>query len=101
VWRQAPAGLGPAEFVALRLRHLEQSVVTASKAGETDIPLTNPLAIGLLSAISCGADPGAPVTTKYKPPFPFTGKIYGVTVDVSGDLIKDEEAAVRMMLARQ
>ena len=46
-------------------------------------------------------DSGAPVTPKYKPPFPFTGAIHSVTVDVSGELIKDTEAEVRMILARQ
>jgi hypothetical protein len=69
--------------------------------GQSDIPLTNPLAIGLLSTIVCGSDAGAPVTPKYKAPFPFTGKIYKVTVDVSGELIKDNEAELRRHLARQ
>ena len=69
--------------------------------GESNIELTNPLAIGLLSCIVCGADPGSPVTSEYKPPFPFTGTIHSVTVDVSGELIKDTEAEVRMILARQ
>ena len=41
--------------------------------------MTNLLAIGLLSAIACGADPGAPVTPHYKPLFPFTGTIPTVT----------------------
>jgi arylsulfatase A-like enzyme len=69
--------------------------------GEGNIELTNPLTIGLLGCIVCGADLGAPVTSEYKPPFPFTGKIHNVTVDVSGELIKDTEAEVRMILARQ
>jgi arylsulfatase len=41
------------------------------------------------------------VTPEYPSPFKFTGKIYGVTVDVSGDLIKDSEAELRMVMARQ
>jgi arylsulfatase len=41
------------------------------------------------------------VTPKYKSPFAFTGTIYTVTVDVSGELIKDDEAAMRMAMARQ
>ena len=69
--------------------------------GESNIELTNPLAIGLLSSIVCGVDLGAPVTPEYKPPFPFTGTIHRVTVDVSGELIRDTEAEVRMILARQ
>jgi arylsulfatase len=69
--------------------------------GESNIELTNPLAIGLLSSIVCGVDLGSPVTPEYKPPFPFSGTIHSVTVDVSGELIKDSEAEVRMILARQ
>ena len=78
-----------------------QLYIDGKLVGQSDIPLTNPLAIGLLSTINCGSDVGAPVTPKYKPPFPFTGKIHKVTVDVSGELIKDEEAELRRHLARQ
>ncbi len=69
--------------------------------GESKIELTNPLAIGLLSSIVCGLDLGSPVTHEYQPPFPFTGTIHSVTVDVGGELIRDTEAEVRMVLARQ
>ena len=65
-----------------------QLYIDGKFVGESEIPLTNPLNMGLISAINCGADVGAPVTPKYKPPFPFTGKIHKVTVDVSGELIK-------------
>ena len=51
--------------------------------------------------LTCGANPGLPVTPEYTSPFKFTGKIYGVTVDVSGDLIKDDEAELRLVMARQ
>jgi arylsulfatase len=78
-----------------------QLYIDETLVGEADIPLTNPLSIGLLSTVSCGADPGAPVTTAYAPPFAFTGRIHGVTVDVSGVLIEDTESAFRMALARQ
>ena len=75
--------------------------IDGKEVGQSDIPLTNTLSIGLLSTINCGADVGAPVTPKYKPPFPFSGKIYKVTVDVSGELIRDHEAELRRHLARQ
>jgi hypothetical protein len=48
-----------------------------------------------------GADTGGAVLPDYKPPFRFTGTIYNVTVDVSGDLIKDAEAEMRLVMARQ
>jgi arylsulfatase len=49
----------------------------------------------------CGADSGSPVCDKYKSPFKFTGKLYSVTVDVSGDLIKDDEMAMKTIMMRQ
>jgi arylsulfatase len=60
-----------------------------------------PLSLGLGGGIVCGADTGASVTPDYKPPFKFTGTLYGVTVDVSGELIKDDEAEMRVIMARQ
>ncbi|MBL8006140.1 MAG: arylsulfatase, partial [Ignavibacteria bacterium] len=69
--------------------------------GQTDIPYTLPLTMGLSAGASVGSDPGSPAIPDYQPPFEFTGKIYTATVDVSGDLIKDDEAAMKMMMARQ
>jgi arylsulfatase A-like enzyme len=69
--------------------------------GQGDIALTMPLTIGLTGGIACGMHLGAPVTPKFKPPFAFTGTIRAVTVDVSGDLVRDREAEMRMALARQ
>jgi arylsulfatase A-like enzyme len=78
-----------------------QLYIDGKLVGQGDIPLTNPLTIGLLSVFTCGADTGSPVTPKYKPPFAFAGTIHGVTIDVSGEHIKDEEAELRRILARQ
>jgi arylsulfatase A-like enzyme len=68
--------------------------------GQADVPVTTPLSFGL-TGLSCGAAHGAPVVPEYQPPFEFTGKIHSVTVDVSGELIEDKEAEVRMVMARQ
>ncbi len=70
-------------------------------AGQIDIPLTMPLSIGLGGGMVCGADTGSPVWDKYKPPFKFTGTLYSVIVDVSGELIKDDEHALKVVMARQ
>jgi arylsulfatase len=59
-----------------------------------------PFRSDFVAAFVCGADVGATVTPNYGSPFAFTGTIHKASVDVSGDLIKDE-AAVRMILARQ
>ena len=69
--------------------------------GQMDLPVTIPLSIGLGGGVTAGADPGAPVTEAYKPPFTFTGKLHGVVVDVSGELIEDKESAMRVVMARQ
>jgi arylsulfatase A-like enzyme len=69
--------------------------------GQGDIPLTMPLSIGLAGGIVCGADSGSPVWDKYQPPFKFTGTLFSTTVDVSGELIKDSEAEMRLAMARQ
>jgi arylsulfatase len=78
-----------------------QLYIDGKLVGQADIALTIPLSLGLGGGIVCGADTGASVTPDYKPPFKFTGTLYGVTVDVSGDLIKDEESEFRRIMARQ
>ena len=69
--------------------------------GQVDIPLTMPLSLGLGGGFVCGADAGSPVWNKYQPPFKFTGTLYSATVDVSGELIKDDEQALKAIMARQ
>ena len=78
-----------------------QLYVDGKLVGQGDIPLTMPLTIGLAGGIVCGADSGSPVWDKYKPPFKFSGTLYSTTVDVTGEFIKDDEATLRMHLARQ
>jgi arylsulfatase len=78
-----------------------QLYIDGKLVGQTDIPLTMPLSLGLGGGFVCGADTGSPVWDKYRSPFKFTGKLYSATVDVSGDLIKDDEAVVRNIMARQ
>jgi arylsulfatase len=70
--------------------------------GHADFPYTTPLMFGVAGgALESGRDSGSPVTPAYAPPFDFTGTIHSVTVDVSGELIKDNEAEMRMIMARQ
>ena len=77
-----------------------QLYIDGTLIGQADIPVTTPLAFNP-GAISCGTNPGSPVTPDYSSPFAFTGTLHSVTVDVSGDLIKDEEAEMRLVMARQ
>jgi arylsulfatase len=70
--------------------------------GHSDFPYTTPMVFGVAGgALECGRDSGSPVTPEYAPPFEFTGTIHSVTVDVSGELIRDTEAEMRMIMARQ
>ena len=78
-----------------------QLYIDGKLVGQTDIPLTMPLSLGLGGGIVCGADSGSPVWDKYKSPFRFSGTLHAVTVDVSGELIKDDDAALRNIMARQ
>jgi len=78
-----------------------QLYIDGKLVGQGDIPLTMPLSIGLGGGIVCGADTGSPVWDQYKPPFKFTGTLYNAVVDVSGDLIKDDEQALKVIMARQ
>ena len=77
-----------------------QLYIDGRLVGDADIPYTTPLLFNP-GGLACGANPGLPVTPEYSSPFKFTGKIYSVTVDVSGDLIKDSEAEMRLVMARQ
>jgi hypothetical protein len=55
-----------------------------------------------LEGLSCGYDSGAPaVGDAYESPFSFTGSIHEVVVDVEGELIEDEEATLRRLMAHQ
>jgi len=78
-----------------------QLYIDGNLVGQAEFPHTTPLSMGLTGGFSVGADPGAPVAPFYKEPFEFTGTVHSVTFDVSGDVIEDEEAEMRMIMARQ
>jgi hypothetical protein len=61
---------------------------------------TVPITFGI-EGLSCGYDFGEAVTHEYETPFTFTGLIKQVTVDLSGDLIEDDEAKVRKLMELQ
>ena len=79
-----------------------QLYIDSKLVGQGDIALTAPIGLaGLMAGAVCGADVRAPVVPYYKPPFKFTGRLYTVTVDLSGEAIRDRAAELRMALARQ
>jgi arylsulfatase len=78
-----------------------QLYIDGRLVGQVEIPVTNPIMLGLASGVAVGADPGSPVTDLYPAPFPFSGTLHSVTIDVSGDLIVDTAAEMRAIMARQ
>ena len=77
-----------------------QLYVDGELVGAAEVPVTTPFMFNP-GQLTCGANPGSPITSDYPSPFAFTGAIDQVTVDVSGELIKDDEAELRVHLARQ
>ena len=77
-----------------------QLYVDDTLVGNAEAPVTVPFALNP-GALTCGANPGSPVTPDYPSPFKFTGTIHSVTIDVSGELIQDPEAELRVHMARQ
>jgi arylsulfatase A-like enzyme len=94
---------GPPEIKAGKgVPGLAQLYFDGKLVGQAEFPYTTPLTFGVAGgAVECGMDSGSPVTPEYAPPFEFTGEIDSVTVDVSGKLIKDSEAEIRQIMARQ
>ena len=79
-------------------------LVDGEPVGQTDFPVTVPLALGLGSGFAVGRNPGSPVSVMYTSPFPFTGAITKVTVDVSGNADDEDEvqtSQARVAMARQ
>jgi arylsulfatase A-like enzyme len=77
-----------------------QLYVDGTLVGNADAALTTPFMFNP-GSLTCGANPGSPVTPDYEGPFTFTGTLHSVTLDVSGELIHDHEAELRVHLARQ
>jgi arylsulfatase A-like enzyme len=77
-----------------------QLYVDGQLMGQSDLPVTTPIAFNP-GGLTCGANPGSPVTPDYRPPFRFTGTLHSVTVDLSGDLITDTNSEMRMAMSRQ
>jgi len=82
-----------------------QLYIDGKLVGQVDLPVTVPLLIGLGGGLTVGRNPGSPVSQLYGPPFAFTGTIFKVTADVSGQMLQDTEeerqAASRAAMSRQ
>jgi arylsulfatase len=76
-------------------------LVDGKEIGRGDLPVTTPNRLAQGGAMLVGADSGAAVTPEYNAPFPFTGSLKRVIVDVSGEHVVDHEAEMRIALAKQ
>jgi arylsulfatase len=65
--------------------------INGKQVGQTDFPYTVPLLLGLGGGLTVGRNPGSPVSQLYGPPFDFTGSIFKVTADISGQSLQDTE----------
>ena len=77
-----------------------QLYVDGQLIANSQFPVTTPIAFNP-GGLTCGANPGSAIVPDYQPPFPFTGTLHTVTVDLSGDLITDTDSEMRMAMARQ
>ena len=71
--------------------------------GEVTFDVTIPLLLGLGGGVTAGREEGSPICGElYTPPFPFTGTLHSVTVNVGREhLTPDPEAEMRIIMARQ
>jgi len=71
--------------------------------GSGEIPMTIPITIGIVAGLSCGQDSVNAVADAYRDrtPFPFTGDIARVIVDVGGEPFVSEELEMQRIMARE
>jgi arylsulfatase len=66
-----------------------------------DFEYTVPNLFGIIG-VSCGRDGIDSVSPDdYASPYEFTGKLTRVTLDVSGDVVVDDEAALQRLMTQQ
>ena len=75
-----------------------QLYINNELVGNEESHVTVPITFGI-EGVSRGYDFGETVSHEYHGALSFTGKIHTVTVDVSGDLIVNDEAAMRRLMA--
>jgi len=78
-----------------------QLYVNNQLVANAEFPYTVPQLFGIIG-LSCGYDAADSVVPEdYKAPFAFTGEISQVVIDVSGELIQDDEAELKKLMAKQ
>jgi arylsulfatase len=65
--------------------------INGKLVGQAELPVTVPLLLSLGAGLRVGRNPGSPVSQLYRPPFAFTGTIFQVMADVSGETLQNSE----------
>ncbi|MFV1969693.1 MAG: arylsulfatase [Acidimicrobiia bacterium] len=93
---------GPPDFAVGRgSPGLSQLYVNGGLVASLELPYSTPNMFGVLG-LSCGYAAFDTVDTRaYAAPFRFTGEIKQVVIDVTGELIKDDEAELNRLMAQQ
>jgi arylsulfatase len=68
--------------------------------GSVEIPKTWPVH-GTTAGVTCGYDTGAAVSDAYAAPFPFTGTLRRVVVELQNDGVPDPAGGFRSALAEE
>ena len=80
-------------------------LINGQVVGQLDLPYTVPLALGIGGGLAVGRNPGSSVSELYRPPVTFTGTIFKVTADVSGQMLQnteeESEAAAKRAMSGQ
>jgi arylsulfatase A-like enzyme len=100
-----PSGASTVRFEFARTgehRGVGRLFVDDRQVGEAELSPMVPNAFDRIGeGLCCGYDSGSPVSTEYASPFPFTGVIRRVTVDVEGPAHVDAEADRRSAMVSQ
>jgi arylsulfatase len=76
--------------------------VNGVTAADGEIARFTPVRFSITDAgLTCGEDAGSAITPRYRAPFPFTGTLHRVVVEVQGEAALDFEAAAESRLRTQ
>jgi arylsulfatase len=75
-------------------------LIDGQPSGSLDLPRTWPV-IATTGGVHCGRDGTLPVTDAYTPPFPFTGTLHQVRVELSEDGRSDPAVEAKGTLAEE
>jgi len=77
-------------------------LLDGASVGEVEIPHFTPTRFSITGeGLCCGYDIGMPVVDDYRPPFPFSGTLRRVVVEVDGEPYVDPEAEAELSIRSQ